>query len=112
VSDKDPQPIACSLGAEALGERLATMEALGREGLVDSERDGSTIRLRFKDEDGFRDRLGEVIDAERRCCPFLDLGLSEAGGGELTLTISAPEEGQPAADEIAAAFAGERAART
>ena len=42
-----------------------------------------------------------------RCCPFLDLELTEHGA-ELRLAIRAPEDAEPLARELAAAFANVR----
>ena len=44
------------------------------------------------------------IAAEADCCSFLELSLRERGG-ELALSIAAPPDGQPIANELAAAFA-------
>lgn len=46
--------------------------------------------------------------AEADCCSFLDLALGERDG-ELVLTVAAPADAQPVADDLALAFAGGRA---
>jgi hypothetical protein len=95
-----------------MGRRLEAIEALGREGLLGSEREGGAIRLRFAGGEEIRSRLEAIVAAERCCCPFLDLAIFDghADSGEVILAIGAPAEGQAVADEIAAAFAGERVA--
>jgi hypothetical protein len=97
------EPAACSLGAGELGERLAAIAALGSESLVSHEQDGIHHLLRFEGGPAVRRRLEEIVAAESECCPFLALGLDERNG-LLVLSISAPEEAQPVADELAAVF--------
>jgi hypothetical protein len=100
---KDPAPIACSLDAGALSSRLTALAELGDAFLVSrEERDGKHL-LRFRAEPGARRRLEEIVAAESECCAFLDLSLREEKG-EIVLSIDSPAEGQPLADELAAAF--------
>jgi hypothetical protein len=99
----EPNIIACSLGAGDQRRRLDEIAALGRDSLTAAEsRDGSHV-LRFRDDEETRRRLAEIVAAEAECCPFLDLDLQERDG-ELVLTLTAPEDGQAFADELAAAF--------
>jgi hypothetical protein len=99
----EPNPIACSLGANDLRRRLEVIAALGRDSLTAAEtQDGSHV-LRFRSDEDTRRRLAEIVTAESECCPFLDLDLRERDG-ELVLTLTAPEDGQVVADELAAAF--------
>lgn len=98
-------PIACTLGPDERLERLAEIEALGRKGLIAAAA-GNT--LRFRNDPAIRPRLEAVVAGEARCCPFLDLELSEHGA-ELRLAIHAPEAAEPVARELAAAFAAGRA---
>ncbi|HEX3735956.1 MAG TPA: hypothetical protein VHV53_00295 [Solirubrobacterales bacterium] len=101
----EPKPIACSLGASDLRRRLDEIAALGSESLIAGEaRDGTRV-LRFRHDEETRRRLMEIVAAEADCCPFLDLDVSECDG-ELILTVTAPEDARPPADELAAAFVG------
>jgi hypothetical protein len=96
-------PVVCSLEAADLEARLAEIADLGAEALLGGAmRDGRHL-LRFRSTPGVRRRLEEIVAAEAECCAFLDLALGERGG-ELVLTIAAPEAGQPTADALAAAF--------
>jgi hypothetical protein len=54
-----------------------------------------------------RKQVEDIVAGEATCCSFLDLSLSE-DRGELLLTIAAPRDAQPVADELAAAFSGAR----
>jgi hypothetical protein len=98
-------PIACSLGASDLRQRLAEIAEISAESLIERSADGERHLLRFRSNADTLRRLEAIVAAEAKCCSFLDLSL-EAQGDELVLSVSAPEGGQPVADELAAAFAG------
>jgi hypothetical protein len=97
-------PIACSLSASELPERLAEMADLGRAALIDAERSGTHATLRFRHGDDTRERLAAIVAAEARCCAFLDMTLHD--GDALVLTISGPADAGPVLDELVSAFAG------
>lgn len=97
-------PIACTLNAGDLKQRLASIGEIGKESLIARTSEGGRHLLRFRsDAETFR-RLEEIIAAEAACCSFLDLALEERGG-ELVLSVAAPQNGQAVADELAATFA-------
>jgi hypothetical protein len=96
-------PVACSLGTSELKRRLAAIGSLGSESLVSHEAEGGRQILRFRGGAVVRRRLEEIVAAESECCPFLDLSLDELDG-MLVLSISAPEEARPVADQLTAAF--------
>lgn len=98
-------PIACSLSAGDLKQRLAAIAQIGEKSLIDHTTEDGRQVLRFRSDAGTRKRLEEIVAAESECCSFLDLALEERDG-ELILSITAPEDGQAVADELAAAFAG------
>ena len=95
-------PLACSLDAGALQDRVAEMRAIGRDALIAADADGV---LRFRATPEVRERLERVVAAEAECCPFLGLDLRERDG-ELRLTVAAPEGAEPVAAGLAEAFAG------
>lgn len=101
----DDKPIACSLDASELKQRLAAIAEIGAGSLISSETVGDRRLLRFQASEGTRRRLEEIVAAEAGCCSFLDLSLT-VEPGELALTIAAPEGGQAIAEELARAFAG------
>lgn len=72
----DPRPIACTLGASDLSQRLDEIAALGAESLLGDEAGGGVHTLRFRQNEATRRQLEEIADAEARCCSFLDLGIS------------------------------------
>jgi hypothetical protein len=94
-------PIACSLGADELADRLTQIRALGRDALLGVSPEGG---LRFRAGDGVRERLEAIIAAESRCCPFLGFELADQGD-ELVLSVTAPEGAEPIAQELVAQFA-------
>jgi hypothetical protein len=98
-------PIACSLGASDLRQRLNEIAEVGADGLIERWSEGDRQLLRFHSGQETRRRLDAIVAAEAKCCSFLDLSLEEVGD-ELILSVSAPEDGQPVAKELAAAFAG------
>ena len=95
-------PIACSLDAVALEERVAEMRAIGRESLVASDPRGV---LRFEATPAVRARLERIVALERECCEFLTLELQDEAGA-LQLTVSAPEGAEPVVAGLVQAFAG------
>jgi hypothetical protein len=98
-------PISCSLNAGDLKQRLAAIAEIGEQRLIDHATDDGRHLLRFRSDAETRKRLEEIVAAEAECCSFLDLALEESGG-ELILSVAAPEDGQTVADELARAFAG------
>lgn len=99
----DPKPIVCTLGTSQLGQRLDQIAALGAESLLGHELKDGPHTLRFRRDDRTRHQLEEIVAAEARCCPFLDLSLGERDR-DLILALDAPIEGRPVADELARAF--------
>jgi len=102
-------PIACSLSAAEFPARLAQMAALGRDALLDTDIAGARARLRFAAAPGVRERVEAFAEAEKRCCPFLGLTLTDAHNGVL-LVIDAPDETAGVLAELVAAFDAERPA--
>ncbi len=100
-------PIACSLGAAEMADRLATVAAIGQRSLVAVEGSAAAPRLRFRADPETRAELERFVAAEQRCCAFLDLSLRESGG-QLELKIGSPAAGAPVVEELVAAFAGDR----
>jgi hypothetical protein len=96
-------PIACALGAGELKQRLATIAAIGADSLLSHDVEDGDHLLRFRASAETRQRLEEIVAAEAKCCSFLDLSLSDERG-ELILSITAPQEAQALAGELAAAF--------
>ena len=101
----DQLPIACSLSGAELPARLAEMAAIGRDGLLGSERVGGRALLRFKDDPALRARLAAVVAAESDCCAFLAMDLRDAPGA-VELSIEGPAGAELVVEELVQAFAG------
>lgn len=84
-------PIACSLEGRALNERQAELRAGVLAQAAGVERINDGYRWRFTDAPGLVASLGAIVDAERRCCAFLQFHiLAEPGAGSVTLDVSGP----------------------
>jgi MerR family copper efflux transcriptional regulator len=101
-------PIACSLDSEERPRRLRQIRAVGEDSFLSVSPEG---RLRFRADEATRKRLEDIVAAESRCCPFLGFDLSE-DGGELMLTISAPQGAEPVASDLVDAFVGDEGPRS
>jgi len=96
-------PIACSLSADELPKRLAEMTALGKDALLGVSPEGA---MRFRADNGTRERLEGIIAAESECCSFLQFGLTETADA-LVLSVTAPEGAEPLAWDLVNAFAAD-----
>lgn len=99
----DSLPIACSLEADDLRQRLVKIAALGERSLYGRNAEGDSRVVRFRRDPETRRELSTIVAAEARCCGFLDLDLSDDGDA-LVLRIAAAEDGASVADELALAF--------
>ncbi len=100
----ESKPVACSLDASGLKQRIAAIAQVGANSLISCDLDGNRHLLHFHADANTQRRLEEIVAAEAKCCSFLDLSLA-AEDGELILEIAAPENGQAVADALARAFA-------
>jgi arsenate reductase len=100
-----PAPaVACSLDGAGIEARLSRLRAIGAASLVDVDRpEKRRALLRFREGGETRASLEGVVAAERACCPFLDLELTERDD-LIQLGIEAPEEGVPVLEELISAF--------
>ena len=104
----DVLPIACSLDATELPERLREMADLGRDALLDARIEATRAQLRFAAGEAVHERLEAVVAAESRCCAFLTMRIVPAADG-LLLTIDAPAGADVVLAELVDAFAAGRA---
>ena len=96
-------PMACSLGAGELKQRLAAIAETGASSLISRDVEGGRHLLRFRADEVTRQRLDGIVAAEAECCSFLDLSLSERGD-ELVLSIAGPGDVQAVVKGLADAF--------
>lgn len=91
MAESDELPIACALTP---AERDATPETL-LVGLaasaVEREEEGEGFRWRFEARPGLLGEIAEVLERERRCCPFLRFEIrAEPGEGPVWLRVDGP----------------------
>lgn len=84
-----PAPIACSLGAGELGDRVAAWRELTARVVRRIHRPGRVTSV-YPGERDLVERLTQLIDAERECCPLLQFSLREADDG-LHVTLEYPD---------------------
>ena len=71
-----------------------------------SASDKTRAELRFAAGASVRERLETIVEREGRCCPFLELRLSEHAD-VITLHVQAPEGAEMTLSEITGAFNSE-----
>ena len=96
-------PIACTLTATDLRQRLAEMSALGEAGLRSSEIRSRRAVLRFERSADVRERVDAFVAAESECCAFLGFELGETPTA-IEVGITAPPGAEPVLEEIVSAF--------
>jgi hypothetical protein len=85
-------PLACSLTDGELQARRKNYLDKAAARLVDSTEIENGFRFRFPLETPVLRDLTEIIDLERRCCPFLNFRLGlEAGSRFVTLEMTGRE---------------------
>lgn len=84
-------PIACTLTPDGMTARIALIDALAADGLLDRTVTDGGLRVRLRDTPDIEQRTRELVAAESACCAFLDFDLGREDG-ELVLDISGPED--------------------
>jgi hypothetical protein len=97
-------PIACTLTPDGMTARLALIDALASDGLLDRTTTDAGLRVRLRDTPEIERRTRDLVAAESKCCAFLDFDLGREGD-TLVLAISGPEDARPVIDMFFAAEA-------
>lgn len=85
-------PIACSLTSAELQERRSTLLQKVRSAVVEVRELEDGYAYSFPSEGEWLRELADVIDLERRCCPFLRFRITvEANDGPMWLELRGPE---------------------
>lgn len=95
-------PIACSLDATDLSDRLRWIAGLNTRALKSSHRDDLTLTLDY-DPNALAD-VRKMVAGEQTCCAFLRFDVAEQPD-MVRVTIEAPEEARGAADTLFEPFA-------
>ena len=82
-------PVACSLTAGSLAERLAEWRAVKAEALISESAVGNTITARYAGREGVIERLRALVAAEADCCPSLVFDLAEEDDA-IRLAVTTP----------------------
>ena len=90
-------PIACTLSPDGMTARLALIDALAADGLLDRTPTETGMRVRLRDTFDIAQRTRQLVAAESACCAFLDFELGREDG-DLVLDISGPEDARPVID--------------
>ena len=91
-------PIACSLEADDMGDRLAAwQEALARATTRETTPEG--YRLRFAADAVFAGQLAELAAREVECCAFFTFVVTVTTDG-LALDVNAPADARPLLDDL------------
>jgi hypothetical protein len=86
-------PIVCNLTDTELRRRREKYLDKMAELLVESEDLDNGTRFRFRITDSTLTDLAEIINLERKCCPFLSFSLNvEAGSKTASLDMTGPGE--------------------
>jgi hypothetical protein len=90
---------ACSLDDEELAARRADWRALEAGALIRAETRPDGRLLVYRGGENTARVLEGLIEAERKCCSFLDFRV-EAADDEVRVTVTMPPEARPAATEL------------
>lgn len=96
-------PIACTLAADQLQERISLIDTLACDALLAREPIDGGLRARFRDEPGTEQRVRQLAAAESECCAFLRFDVHR-DRHTLVLDITGPPEAQAAIKELFPAF--------
>src|SRR4051812_37992711 len=95
-------PIACTLSRDGPAARLALIDALAGDGLLDRTPTAAGMRVRLRDTRDIEQRTRDLVAAESACCAFLDFHLDRQDG-DLVLDISGPDAARPVIEMFFAA---------
>lgn len=96
---RDDPPIACTLEASSMPERLGEWQAILDRVRARSTTDAGALRLEL-DADVDVAELARLVAAEQRCCAFFSFAITVDGRG-IALEVTAPDD---ATDVVAALF--------
>jgi hypothetical protein len=92
-------PIACSLTAGSLTERLGEWRALVAASVSSVEADAHSVRFALRDSDEALLAAVSLGAREKECCPFFDV-VVELEPDRRVLRLSVPADAEPLLDEF------------
>lgn len=104
MTDRIKPPIACSLDAGNLKDRLAWIGQLNARSLIGSQRGDLSLVLDYAP-----DAIGnvrEMVAGEQACCAFLSFAIDERAD-RVRVTIITPESAREAAEALFESFAAQ-----
>jgi hypothetical protein len=90
-------PVACTLTLDGMTARLALIDALAADGLLDRTTTDPGLRVRQRDTPELEQRTRALVAAESKCCAFLDFELGREDG-DLVLDIAGPADARRVID--------------
>lgn len=76
TNSPETEPIACSLSPNELRDRSEGWQSLSDRALLDVSQEAGRVTATYRAEKGIADRLTELIEAEKECCPFLNFEMT------------------------------------
>jgi hypothetical protein len=95
-------PIACTLSPNQMRDRMAFIDKLVSDALLDQHEIEGGVRSRFRDGPEVERRIRELVAAETSCCAFLSFAVGREDG-EVWLDITGAPEAKPAIEQFFAA---------
>ena len=93
------EPIACTLTPEDAVRRVEQLAELGGRSLRDREPIPGGERLTFDADEATERDLRAAIEAESRCCAFLDMRVRREAD-VVVLEVTGPEPAQPIIQQL------------
>lgn len=94
-------PIVCALTDKQLQKRRKDFLDKAAESLIDSAELENGFRFHFPLENSILHDLAEIIDLERKCCPFLNFSLNlQAGDDFVSLELTGAEDAKDIVREL------------
>ncbi len=91
----EPEPIACSLDAGTLAERIDQWRDLVASSVVGVEADATSVRLELDDSEAALVAAASLGQREKQCCGFFTVAI-ELGSECRTLTLRVPDGAEEA----------------
>ena len=92
-------PVACSLDAGSLADRVEEWRALVATSVVTVEAEPTVVHLVLESSEVALVAAADLAQREKQCCPFFDVAI-DIGAQRRTLSLRVPE----GAEEVMATF--------